>query len=94
MTHILFLQKLEDEREREKQEREKRDRALKDRMKREAEEAENRQKKAAHTDAMANYSTLLSEMVKDVNARWSEWKPRLQRDPQVKTRNIPFYGKQ
>ena len=52
-------------------------------MKRDAEEAENRQKKAAQSDAVANFTTLLNEMVKDVGARWPEWWPKLQRDPQV-----------
>ena len=76
-------QKEEEARTREKREREKKEQAAAERLKREAGEAERRQKKAAHSEAVANYTTLLNEAVKDPNAHWSDWRSKLQRDPQV-----------
>ena len=77
------MQKEELVKQKEKAEREKSEQSKKERLRREAEDAGKRQKKAAHADALANYLTLLSETVKDPEARWSEWRSKLQRDPQV-----------
>ena len=43
-----------------------------------------RRRKAAQEGAAANYRTLLNEMVKDPEAHWQDWRPRLERDPQVR----------
>lgn len=42
-----------------------------------------RRRKAAQEGAVANYRTLMNEMVKDPEAHWQDWRPRLERDPQV-----------
>ena len=42
-----------------------------------------RRRKAAQEGAVANFRTLLNEMVKDPEAHWQDWRPRLERDPQV-----------
>lgn len=87
-TETLFLnlarvQKEEEAREKARREREQKEQSIKERQQKEADEAEKRRKKAAHADALANYMTLLNETVKDPEARWSEWKAKLQQDPQV-----------
>lgn len=78
------MQKEEEARERQRKEREQKAAAAKARLRREADEAEKRRKKAAHADAVAAYTTLLREMIKEPDARWSEWRSKLQRDPQVR----------
>ena len=80
----ITLQKEEEAKEQAKKEREKKEQSLKDRLQKDVDEAEKRRKKAAHADAVANYLTLLNETVKDPEARWSEWKTKLQQDPQVR----------
>lgn len=87
-SSIPILQKEEDSRERERQEQERKEQGKKERLRKETEEADNRRRKAAHTDALANYLTLLNESVKDPEARWGEWKHKLQRDPQA-SRPLP-----
>jgi hypothetical protein len=77
------LQKEEEARENDKREKEKKEQSLKERLQKEADEGNKRREKAAHSDALANYLTLLNEVVKDPEATWSEWKLRLQKDPQV-----------
>ncbi len=67
----------------EKAEREKKEQSMKQELQRKVDEADKRQKKAAHADALSNYKILLNETVKDIEARWSVWKPRLQQDPQA-----------
>lgn len=79
----MCLQKEEDAKAKEKAEREKKEQGKKERLQKETEEAEKRRRKAAHADALANYKTLLNESVKDPEARWGDWKSKLQRDPQV-----------
>ena len=87
---FFCLQKLEDDRERERQEQNKKNRAMQEKMDKEAKDAERRRKTAAHTEAVSNYDILLNEMIKDVNASWTDWKPRLQRDPQVRISGCPL----
>eukprot|EP00884_Botryococcus_braunii_P003278 jgi/Botrbrau1/12951/Bobra.154_2s0011.1 len=72
----------QERKEREDKERESRQRAAKD-----TEEAEKRRRKAAYHDAVANLNTLLSEVVKDCEAHWSDWKAKLERDPQGRATN-------
>ncbi len=38
---------------------------------------------AAHTDAVANYKALLTEVVRDCDVSWREMQPKLAKDPQV-----------
>jgi hypothetical protein len=66
-----------------RKEREEREREARRKLEREAEESDKRRRKAAAADAAANFQTLLSEVVKDPEASWHEWRPRLSRDPQV-----------
>lgn len=84
------MQSEEDAKAQEKVEKQKKEQSLKQELQRKVDEAGKRQKKAAHADALSNYKTLLNETVKDIDARWSEWKPRLQRDPQA--RRYPLNG--
>lgn len=63
--------------------REEREGQAKRRLQASGEEAEARRRKAAHTSACQGFQTLLNEVVKDPEARWTDWKPRLDRDPQV-----------
>lgn len=84
VMHCLS-QKDEDAREKERRDREQKASAARERLEREAGEAEARRRRAAEADAVSNYLTLLNEVVKDPDARWAEWKSKLQRDPQVKT---------
>jgi hypothetical protein len=56
---------------------------VRQRAAKETEEAEKRRRKAAYQDAIANLNTLLSELVKDCEAHWSDWKGKLERDPQA-----------
>lgn len=77
------VQNEEDAKAQEKAVREKKEQDMKQELRRKVDEADKRQKKAAHADALSNYKTLLNETVKDIDARWSEWKSRLQRDPQA-----------
>lgn len=79
------LQKEEEAREKERRDREQKASAARERLEREAGEAEARRRRAAEADAVSNYLTLLNEVVKDPDARWAEWKGKLQRDPQVGT---------
>jgi len=68
----------------ERREREEREAAARKRAGREAEESDKRRRRAAHADAAAAFRALLGEMVKDPDAAWSAWRPRLQRDPQAR----------
>ena len=70
--------------EAERRERDEREAAARKRAGREAEEADKRRRRAAHADAVAAFRALLGEMVKDPDAAWSAWRPRLQRDPQAR----------
>ena len=70
--------------EAERREREEREAAARKRAGREAEEADKRRRRAAHADALAAFRALLGETVKDPDAAWSAWRPRLQRDPQAR----------
>ena len=67
----------------ERKEREEKDREARKKAARDTEDSDRRRRKAAMADAAANYATLLSEMVKDPDAAWFDWKARLGRDPQV-----------
>ncbi|KAK9822389.1 hypothetical protein WJX81_007697 [Elliptochloris bilobata] len=71
----------------ERVEREEREAAARKRAGREAEEADKRRRRAAHADAVAAFRALLGETVKDPDAAWSAWRPRLQRDPQGRASN-------
>jgi hypothetical protein len=55
-------------------------------------EAERRRRKAAHADAVASFKTLMGEVVKDPEARWSDWRARLEKDPQVGGRPGGLYA--
>ena len=77
------MQSEEDAKAQEKADKEKKEQSMRLELQRKVEEAGKRQKKAAHADALSNYKTLLNETVKDIDARWSEWKTRLLRDPQA-----------
>jgi hypothetical protein len=46
-------------------------------------EAEQRRLKAQHADAVAAYTTLLVEVVKEPSGRYEDWAERLARDRQV-----------
>ena len=72
----------------EKKEREEKESQAKKRLQASGEEAEKRRRRAAHAGASQGYATLLNEVVKDPEARWQDWKPRLDRDPQVRTQTI------
>mmetsp|Transcript_21219 Transcript_21219/g.53405 ORF Transcript_21219/g.53405 Transcript_21219/m.53405 type:complete len:816 (-) Transcript_21219:126-2573(-) len=52
------------------------------RMEKEEVEGERRQRRAAQSDAVSAFQTLLVEVVKDPEARWADWWPKLQTDAQ------------
>ncbi len=70
------------ERERRK-EKDRRESEAAKRLAAAGEAAARRRDKAAHADAVANFRTLLSEIVRGADPRWADWWPRLQKDPQV-----------
>lgn len=60
-----------------------REREMRLRMERDEVEADRRKHRAAHSDAVAAFQTLLGEVVKDPDVMWRDWKGKLERDPQV-----------
>jgi very-short-patch-repair endonuclease len=46
-------------------------------------EAEQRRAKAARQDALSGYNTLLAELVRDYEADYVLWEPKLKKDAQV-----------
>jgi hypothetical protein len=48
-----------------------------------AAESAARQAKAARADAVAGYKTLLAELVRDWEADYGLWRPKLKKDAQV-----------
>ena len=77
------MQAAEEGARQERREREEREAAARKRLAASGEEADKRRRQAAHSSAAQGYGTLLQEVVKDPEARWQDWKPRLERDPQV-----------
>lgn len=53
------------------------------------EDAKQRQAAANRSSAVANFRTLLSEMVRDPTASWHDYSARLERDPQVSISPFP-----
>lgn len=64
-------------------EREERQHEAERRAESERRAAEKRQRTAAQADAAANYRALLTEVVREPDASWRDFWPRLERDAQV-----------
>lgn len=86
-AYLAEKQAAEAEAQQERKMREEREGQAKRRLQASGEEAEARRRKAAHTSACQGFQTLLNEVVKDPEARWTDWKPRLDRDPQGRATN-------
>lgn len=81
--HQLLSQAADEAAKKARQEQDIREEAARKRLQASGEEAERRRRRAAHMGAAQSFATLLNEVVKDPEARWHEWKPRLDRDPQA-----------
>ncbi|KAK9805328.1 hypothetical protein WJX73_002568 [Symbiochloris irregularis] len=86
-AHVSELQASQEAEKKARQEQDSREEAARKRLQASGEEAERRRRRAAHSGAAQSFATLLNEVVKDPEARWHEWKPRLDRDPQGRATN-------
>jgi len=67
--------------------REERQEEARRRTEKRTEEADRRRQRAALASAVEAYKTLLIELVKDPEAKWTDWVARLENDPQGRATN-------
>ena len=65
------------------QQQRQRQAAAEARLAEQAAESAARQRKAARSDAVSAYKTLLAEVVRDAEASFQSWLPKLKKDPLV-----------